>query len=145
MGSECENEIEKLMTCWEQIGVKYPLYLQVQFRVMEWMPMLDSFVERWGVDCCTADISRCVRVVRGEMLTYTAQIFERYQDVTGIRKHRKWIERPSPPFPRDFFYRYLWIPKVEAFIQKWTIDCVPDDILTSLAEAKERYPIDGEG
>ena len=124
------------------LGTKYPLYLQVHIRSMEWMELLGVFVDRWGVDCCDADLLRCCRMVRREQPVYVAQIEGRCRDLTGIRKYREWIERPNPPCPRDFYYQKIWIPKVEAFIQKWTSDYVPDDVKRSLAEAKERYPID---
>ena len=90
--ADWENAIEKLMTYWEQIGVMYLLYLQVHIRSMEWMELLGVFVDRWGVDCATADLLRCCRMVREERSVYLAQIEEGYHDVTGIRKHREWIE-----------------------------------------------------
>ena len=140
--AECENDIKKLMKYWEQIGVMDSLCLQVHIRSMEWIPMLDLFVERWGEYCATAELHRCYEIVLEEQSTFMAQVEERSHDVKGIRNYRKWIEGSNPPFPRDLFYRNLWIPKVEAFIQKWTGDYVPDDVKRSLAEAKERYPID---
>ena len=137
-----ENGIEKLMTYWDQISAMNPLYLQVHIRSMGWMPLLGVFVDRWGIDSATADILRCCRVVRDELPVYLAQLEERYNDVMGIRDYREWIESPNPPFPRDLFYQNLWIPRVEAFVRRWTDDYVPDDIKRSLAEATERYPID---
>ena len=104
--------------------------------------MLEVFVDQWGVDCTTADLLRCCRMVREEQPAYLAQVEERYHDVIRIRNHREWIESPNPPFPRDLFYQNLWIPRVEAFVRRWTDDYVPDDIKRSLAEATERYPID---
>ena len=64
--AECENAIEKLMTYWKQIGVMYPMYLQVHIRSMEWMELLGVFVDQWGVDCCDADLLRCCKMVREE-------------------------------------------------------------------------------
>ena len=72
--AECENDIENLMTYWEQISVMDPLYLQVHIRSMGWMPMLGAFVDRWGIDCATADLLRCCRVVRDELPVYLAQL-----------------------------------------------------------------------
>ena len=140
--AECENGIEKLMEYWEQISVMDSLYLQVHVRSMEWIPMLELFLEQWGEDCATADLHRCYEMVLEEQPTFMEHVEERYRDVKGIRNHREWIESPNPPFPQDLFYRNLWIPRVEAFIRKWTSDYVPDDVKRSLAEARERYPID---
>ena len=81
-------------------------------------------------------------MVQEEHPTFLAQVEERVHDVGEIRNQREWIEAQNHPFPRVLFYQNHWIPKVEAFIQKWTSEYVPDDVKRSLAEVKERYPID---
>ena len=150
---ECFTGVEglvRLKVYWEEIIGMYPVHLQAYIRCMEWMELLGVFVKRWGVDCCDDDIVKYCRKVGDERPVIKKQMEERRQDMTGIRKHREWIESPNPPYPReliesvslDWYYRSVWIPKVEAFIQKWTSDYVPDDIKRSLAEIKERYPID---
>ena len=140
--SECENDIKKLMKYWKRIGAKDSLCLQVHIRSVGWIPMLEVFIERWGLYCASADLHRCYVMVKKEQPTFLAQCEERVHDVGEIRNHREWIEGQKYPFPRVLFYQNHWIPKVEAFIQKWTSEYVPDDVKRSLAEVKERYPID---
>ena len=145
-----EEGLVKLKTYWEQISGMYPVHLQAYIRSMEWMELLGVLVDQWGVDCCDADILRCCRIIHDERPVLEEQLEEKDKDVIGIRKHREWIESPNPPFPRDlislcsqdWYFRTIWIPKVETFIRKWTSVYVPDDVKRSLAEVKEQYPID---
>ena len=104
--------------------------------------MLEAFIRRWGMHCASADMNRCFVIVQEEQPIFVAQCKERVREVEEIRNHREWIEGPNHPFPRVLFYHNLWVPKVEAFIQKWSSDYVPDDVKRSLAEVKELYPID---
>ena len=140
--AECENDIKKLMKYWKRIGAKDSLCLQVHIRSMEWIPMLELFIERWGEYCASADLHRYYVMVQEEQPTFLVQVEERVHDVGEIRNQREWIEAQNHPFPWALFYQNHWIPKVEAFIQKWTSEYVPDDVKRSLAEVKERYPID---
>ena len=142
---ECASGVDalvKLKAYWEEIIGMYPVHLQAYIRCMEWMELLGVFVKRWGVDCCDNDIVKYCRKVGDERPVIKKQMEERVQDVREIMSHREWIKGQTPLFPWDLFYQNHWILKVEAFIQKWTSDYVPDDIKRSLAEVKERYPID---
>ena len=150
---ECASGVDalvKLKAYWEEIIGMYPVHLQAYIRCIEWMKLLKVFVKRWSVDCCDSDIAKYCRKVSDEQPFMRKQMKERRLIMTGIRKHREWMEGAETPYPReliesvplDWWYRSVWIPKVEAFIQKWTSDYVPDDIKRSLAEVKERYSID---
>ena len=140
--AECENDIKKLMKYWERIKLMDSSCLQVHIHSMEWIPMLEKFLERWGEYCASADLHRCYVMVQGEQTIFLKQVEERIHEVREIMSHREWIEGKTPPFSWDLFYQNHWIPKVEVFIQKWTSEYVPEYVKRSLAEVKERYPID---
>ena len=101
-----------------------------------------AFVQKWGIDYVPVDIERSFVVIEEEQPIFEAQCHEWILTVEEISNHREWIEELNYPFPRVPSYHNYWIPRVEAFIRKWTSDYVPDDVKRSLAEAKERYPID---
>ena len=145
-----EEALEKLKGYWDQISRIYPVHLQAYIHSKEWLKLLGVFVDRWGVECTDVDIFMCCRMIHDEQPVLEEQLEEKDKDVIEIRKHREWIESPNPPFPRDlisscsqdWYFQTIWIPKVETFIRKWTSVYVPDDVKRSLAEVKERYPVD---
>ena len=103
--------------------------------------MVEVFVQKWGMDCVPADIKRSFVVVKEEQPIFVAQCNKRVREVEIIRNHHEWVKNLNHPFPRILSYHNYWIPRVEAFIQKWSSDYVPDDIKRSLAKVKELYPI----
>ena len=138
--AECENDIEKLMKYWEQIGVMDSLCLQVHIRSVGWIPMLEAFIRKWGMHSVSADIKRSFVIVEEEQPIFVAQCNERVREVEIIRNHHEWIKNLNHLFPQGSSYHNYWIPRVEAFMQKWSSDYVPADIKSSLAEVKELYP-----
>ena len=61
--AKCENDIKELMEYWERIKLMDSSCLQVYIRSMEWIPMLERFLEQWGEYCASDDMHRCYLMV----------------------------------------------------------------------------------
>ena len=102
--------------------------------------MLIRFLNQWGNYCASDDVHKCYLMVVKEKTIFLDQVKERKSEVNEILCHHEWVEREKPLFPQGSFYQNHWIPKVEAFVRKWTSAYVPKYVKKALAEVKERYP-----
>ena len=97
--AECEDDMKELMDFWKQISTKYSSCLQVHIRSVQWIPMLEAFIRRWGMHSASADIERSFVIVEEEQPIFVAQCNERVREVEIIRNHHEWIENLNHPFP----------------------------------------------
>ena len=97
--AEYENEMEGIRKLWEYISTTYSLFLQVQVRHRQWIPLLVAFVQKWGIDYVPVDIERSFVVVEEEQPIFEAQCHEWILTMEEISNHREWIEELNYPFP----------------------------------------------
>ena len=140
--AEIEHDMKGIRELWERISITCSMFLQVRHHHRRWISLGEAFVRKWGIDYVPVDIESSFDEVEKEPPIFDVQCNECYLDMEEISNHHEWIRSLNYPFPRVPSYHNYWIPRVEAFMQKWSSDYVPADIKSSLAEVKELYPID---
>ena len=139
--AEYQDDLKGIRKLWECISITCSPFLYVQHRHRRWILLVDAFVQKWGIDYVPVDIESSFDEVEKEQPIFDVQCNEWNLDMEEISNHHEWIRSLNYPFPRVPSYHNYWIPRVEAFMQKWSSDYVPADIKSSLAEVKELYPI----
>ena len=97
--AEYKDDMKEIMDFWGQISTTYSSCFQVHICSVQWIPMVEAFIRKWGMYSVPADIKRYFVIVEEEQPIFMAQYNERVRKVEVIRNHHEWIESPNHLFP----------------------------------------------
>ena len=104
----------------------------------EWLKLVEKFIKNYGWDNVPDHLQSYIEVVKANEPIYTTECTKWNHELKTIKHHMKQcVEMPAIP-QAQFFCNY-WVPRVEAFVNKWGSEYVPDRILSTLADVKQFY------
>ena len=140
--AECADyirEMKEITELHDSINkAKFP-FPRVNRFYNEWLELVNKFTDNYGWDNVPDHLQSYIEVVKAYEPIYTTECTEWNHELTTIKHHmERCVEMPAIA-QAQFFHNY-WVPRVEAFVNKWGSEYVPDQILSTLAAVKKFYP-----